>query len=78
MKEEEKMKLFNSLEVWDFNHLVENTAESLAEFTKDTYCDEAGYFETVTEYIDRILLLLTAINEKMKEDDEEEEKEGEK
>ena len=73
MTNEEKLELFNSLDPYDFQQIIEGTAESLAEFAKETGYDEAGYFETITEYTDKILLSLHAIVEKRKEEEKEEE-----
>ena len=68
MTNEEKLELFNSLDPYDFQQIIEGTAESLAEFAKETGYDEAGYSETILEYTGRIISSLQAIKEKIEEE----------
>jgi len=68
MTNEEKLELFNSLDPYDFQQIIEGTAESLAEFAKETGYDEVGYSETILEYTGRIISSLQAIKEKMEEE----------
>lgn len=68
MTNEEKLELFNSLDPYDFQQIIEGTAESLAEFAKETGYDEKGYSETILEYTGRIISSLQAIKEKIEEE----------
>lgn len=68
MTNEEKLELFNSLDPYDFQQIIEGTAESLAEFAKETGYDEEGYSKTILEYTGRIISSLQAIKEKIEEE----------